>query len=119
MCRGQSRTPVPTILGYPNILMRTSLNDVSFFVLIAEDFVCHSVDFVQSLHILGDVDGGVHVPESFGKCCKVFFDGGDVLRISAFPSAERAAHYLIGRFYHDRIFGGRGKQRDPGAVCIR
>ena len=24
MCHGQSRTPVPTILDYPNILMRTS-----------------------------------------------------------------------------------------------
>ena len=30
MCHGQSRTPVPTILGYPNILMRTLLKTASF-----------------------------------------------------------------------------------------
>ena len=32
MCHGQSRTPVPTILGYPNILMRTCPIGQSFFI---------------------------------------------------------------------------------------
>ena len=37
MRHGQSRTPVPTILDYPNILMRTLVMPSLFYVIFAEE----------------------------------------------------------------------------------